>query len=269
MTTANEVRDFYNRFVKDVLLLDFYRFNLRQDAIRSLCDEFVPSGARVLEIGSGVGIIAKHLAKRASFVLGIDISERNIMVARAYAGAKHCRFEVMDVLAEADALEAHGTFDIVLLPDVVEHIPKDRYRDLFATIRRCLAPGGRVILTYPSPEYQEFLKANDRDTLQVVDETVEMEDIVKESGLALLLFRYKDVWKANQYVHVVLTSDRSYDDRPLPRSAAAKWRYRVHKYWWRFSNLAFLRHMRARLAPGPKDGGPRDDTRSAGEKPQR
>lgn len=248
---ASEIKAFYDRFSNEVLLEDFRRWNLRQEAVKELCSEYVPEGARVLEIGCGVGINAKHLRKRASRFVGVDISERNIEVAREYAGSAGADFKVLDALEAGDELVSLGPFDAVVLPDVIEHIPKGRYAELFSVIERALARPGWVLLTYPSPEYQRHLKENDPSALQIVDEAVTLEEILRHTKLEPVLFRYRNIWRKHQYVHVVLTSDRSYDPGEVERTPAERLKYRIKKRWWRLRNRGFVRRITRRRAASP------------------
>ena len=243
MTQASDVKDFYDRFADSVLLQDFRRLNLRQEAIKQLCRRFVRPGARVLEIGCGVGIIARYLQSFAGDILGVDISERNIEVARAYAENERCKFIMLDVIEEAGGLDGRGPFDAVLLPDVIEHIPKERYRGLFKTIESVLAPSGRVLITHPSPEHQRYLKEHRPEALQVVDETVYLADILDATTLKLLSFEYKDIFCKNQYIHLVLTNDIEYTDIQDAGTGSSWLGYRIRKYLWRWSNAAFVRRV--------------------------
>jgi 2-polyprenyl-3-methyl-5-hydroxy-6-metoxy-1,4-benzoquinol methylase len=245
----SEIKEFYDRFSSDVLLDDFQRLNLRQEAVKALCSEFVPRGARVLEIGCGVGINAKHVLKRASRFVGVDLSERSIEVAREYAASPKAEFRVLDVVERGEELVSLGPFDVVVLPDVIEHIPKNRYAGLFAVIERVLARPGWVLLTYPSPEYQRYLRENEPAALQIVDEVVAVEEILGRTALELVLFRYRNIWHKHQYVHVVLTTDRSYEPGELARTPAQRLAYRLKKRWWRIRNRGFVRQIARREAP--------------------
>jgi len=248
MEPSRDSREFYNAFSGEVLLEDFRRLNLRQVAVRELCREFVPRGARVLEIGCGVGINAKFLQSIASRVVGVDISDRNIEVAREYAAAPNTEFKLLDVLHAEEDLAAMGPFDAVVLPDVIEHVPAELHARLFATIERVLAVPGRVIATYPSPEYQEYLRKNDPKALQLVDETIELADILRHTSLRPCYFRYKDVWHKNQYVHLVLTSDLAFRGETASLTAIGRIRYRVRKRLWRYRHGAFLKRVKRRVA---------------------
>ena len=248
MEPSRESRDFYNTFAGEVLLEDFRRLNLRQDAVRTLCKEFVPNGARVLEVGCGVGINARFLRTIASRVVGIDISDRNIEVASEYAGAPNTEFRLLDILHASDDLAGLGPFDVVVLPDVIEHVPLELHGRLFATIERILAVPGRVLVTYPSPGYQEYLKKHEPKALQLVDETVQLDDILRHTSLRPCYFSYKHVWHMNQYVHLVLTSDHAFRGEDVVATPAGRFRYRVRKRLWRFRNRGFLKRMRRKFS---------------------
>jgi SAM-dependent methyltransferase len=250
MGPSGDTKDFYNAFAGDVLLEDFRRLNQRQDAVRELCREFVPRGARVLEIGCGVGINAKFLQTIASSVVGIDISDRNIEIAREFASAPNTVFKVLDVLHSAEDLSGLGPFDAIVLPDVIEHIPLELHGRLFAGLERILAERGRIILTYPTPEYQEHLKKKEPKSRQLVDETVELSDILRHTSLRPRYFRYKHVWHRDQYAHLVLASDREFAGEDAVLTPAERLRYRVRKRIWRYRNRVFLKRMRRRFSGG-------------------
>jgi len=242
------VREFYDEFAESVLLSDFERPNERQDAIKALCDRFIPERARVLEIGCGAGIITAHVAKRAREVFAVDISDNNVLIAKEFVRAANVEFEVVDVVEQAGELASRGPFDAVLLADVIEHIPKSGYRPLFAAIEGALATRGRVILTYPTPEYQRHLKEQAKSALQVIDEEVELSEILAIVSLKPVYFSYRDVWHQNQYAHLVLERSPRFDESPLARSSLARWRFRLRKHLWRLRHAGFVRRMRRRLA---------------------
>ncbi|MEJ2722066.1 MAG: class I SAM-dependent methyltransferase [bacterium] len=177
-------------------------------------------------------------------VVGVDISENNIGIAEAYAGVfDNAEFRVLDIIENADQMDALGVFDVILLPDVIEHIPKDRYTALFGSLERALSPSGRVLLTFPSPGYQEYLRSHHPEHLQVVDETVRPADIVSSTSLELHYYSRRDVWMRKQYVHVVLAAGRTFDPTPIGMTFFAKQRYRIMKRLWRLKNRSFLARL--------------------------
>jgi SAM-dependent methyltransferase len=112
----------------------------------------VPRGARVLDVGCGVGRWSCLLAARGAEVTGVDISPTMIAQARRRAGTRgiagQCRFLVQDLAA----LDAGGKFDLVLSVTVLQHILEPG--SLRAALERMaahLSERGRVVLLEAAP----------------------------------------------------------------------------------------------------------------------
>ncbi len=250
MKSGSDVREFYDDFSKRVLVRDFSYVNRRHEAVKALCKRFVPRGSVVLEIGCGVGIVSKFLAKRAKRVVGVDISEKNIEIAREFAGSPTVHFETLDAVEDAAKLARHGAFDVVLMADVIEHIPKSAYPKLFATVEGSLVSTGRVILTFPSPEIQDYMAREKASDVQVIDERVELSDILGVTSLRPLYFCCCDIFGKNDYVHLVLTADRTFSAEG-PKPGPTRWMgSRLRKYRWRLGNRLFLRRLKRRNLAG-------------------
>ena len=112
----------------------------------------IPAGARVLDVGCGVGRWSSLLASRGALVTGVDLSPTMIDQANRRANAEgvamRCRFVVQDLAR----LDAGGPFDLVLGVTVLQHILDPQ--SLRAAIQRMsdhLAPGGRMVLLEAAP----------------------------------------------------------------------------------------------------------------------
>lgn len=102
--------------------------------------------APALDVGCGFGFALRAL-KMAGFadVQGIEISPHQAEIARRGG------FEVAVVADTAAYLREHrGRFGVILLLDVLEHVPPAAQIDLVCAIREALQPGGRLILTVPN-----------------------------------------------------------------------------------------------------------------------
>lgn len=106
-------------------------------------------GARVLEVGSGIGTMTRRLVDIAELVVGIEPNINCAVRARETIG-HHPRFTLRTChIEECDPLElASHRFDTVLCVNVLEHIADDAgalkgFRDL-------LVPGGRVLVFVPA-----------------------------------------------------------------------------------------------------------------------
>lgn len=112
----------------------------------------VQPGARVLDIGCGVGRWSRRLAARGARVTGIDLSPTMIEEARrrAEAGgvAERCRFLVQDCAH----LDVEGPFDLILSVTVLQHIlDVGALRAAVRGIARHLAPNGRLVILEAAP----------------------------------------------------------------------------------------------------------------------
>ena len=111
----------------------------------------LPPGTRVLDVGCGNGSTCGEFIRRGCRVVGVDLSEKGIALARN--AHPRGRFEIIS--AESDLLEEldEPPFDLVISTEVVEHLYAPR-----RWARRCfdaLRPGGTFICTTP---YHSYLK---------------------------------------------------------------------------------------------------------------
>jgi SAM-dependent methyltransferase len=109
-------------------------------------------GARVLDVGCGVGRWSRLLAARGAQVTGIDLSPTMIAQAKrraALAGLlPRCRFLTQDLAA----LDAGERFDLVLGVTVLQHIlDPDSLRSAVSRMADHLAEGGRMVLLEAAP----------------------------------------------------------------------------------------------------------------------
>ena len=104
------------------------------DAALSLRDK------SVLDVGCGGGILSESMAERGAKVMGIDLSERPLGVARLHLLESGRQVDYRQVAAEDLAIEMPGAFDAVCCLEMLEHVP-----DPASTVRACAAllnPGG-------------------------------------------------------------------------------------------------------------------------------
>lgn len=100
-------------------------------------DSRLPDRAKVLELGCGAGVpCAKKLAERHD-VLGVDLSQQQVELARATV--PRARFEKADMTA-LDFPD--GEFDGIAAFYSILHVPRAEQPALFAKIARWLRPGG-------------------------------------------------------------------------------------------------------------------------------
>jgi 2-polyprenyl-3-methyl-5-hydroxy-6-metoxy-1,4-benzoquinol methylase len=97
---------------------------------------------RFLDLGCGSGASVRGAMDLGWAAIGVDIDPELVREGRATLGA-----DLRCVSIIESGLPA-GTFDFIKLRDVVEHLPNPR--EVLATVRDLLAPGGVVLVVTPN-----------------------------------------------------------------------------------------------------------------------
>jgi len=101
--------------------------------------------ARILDFGCGMGHFLYFLKKMSySNFIGIDISPQQVDFVRKYITNNVILADGFDFLKES--LRKGDYFDIIVLNDVIEHIPKVKIPELLQLMFNVLKPGGKVFI---------------------------------------------------------------------------------------------------------------------------
>lgn len=101
-------------------------------------------GARILDVGCGVGMYVRHLGIYSDQVYGVDVDPEKVEEASK-------TLPNIEVAAAESLPFDDGFFDVVLLHEVLEHVDDD-LRSV-AEAWRVLAPGGRIVVFVPNRLY--------------------------------------------------------------------------------------------------------------------
>jgi 2-polyprenyl-3-methyl-5-hydroxy-6-metoxy-1,4-benzoquinol methylase len=98
---------------------------------------------RILEIGCGEGAMTERLVSRfpGARITAIDIAPNT---GRLFRGDPS-RVEFRQARAEDVVAAQPASFDLVVLADVIHHVPLPMRADLLASARKALRPGGRFV----------------------------------------------------------------------------------------------------------------------------
>ncbi|MAQ17557.1 MAG: methyltransferase type 11 [Sandaracinus sp.] len=126
----------------------------RASYVGSVLEHWAPTARTVLDVGSGDGFVASSVAasRRPERIVCWDVHYSEEDVGRQQVGAT-----VVDRVRD----EPTGTFDTLMLLDVLEHVDDDR-EFLAGLVERRLAPGGGALLSVPAwpalfSKHDEFL----------------------------------------------------------------------------------------------------------------
>ncbi|MDH5785763.1 MAG: bifunctional 2-polyprenyl-6-hydroxyphenol methylase/3-demethylubiquinol 3-O-methyltransferase UbiG [Chromatiales bacterium] len=103
------------------------------------------SGKKVLDVGCGGGILAESMALRGAEVLGIDMGEAPLEVARLHMLESGAELEYRQVTVEALAAEMPGQFDVVTCMEMLEHVPDPG--SVIAACATLVKPGGQLFFS--------------------------------------------------------------------------------------------------------------------------
>src|ERR1700749_4158074 len=105
----------------------------------------LPSGAEVLDVGCGNGVISRSLGERGLTIKGIDVSEKAIARARELNKFPNVRFDVVS----AEQLVADGQrYHAVICSEVLEHLNDPG--KLLSVLHELLDTNGVLIVTVPN-----------------------------------------------------------------------------------------------------------------------
>jgi SAM-dependent methyltransferase len=216
--TPASVQEFYDSFADERFVRDYIYGNRRvARQLRFFASAIPESAKRILVIGCGSGESADFVARRVTRqgkILGIDISPRAIQLAQKLFPHDRIEYRVMNILEEG----LEGQWDVILLPDVYEHVPLTSRPDFHRKLNAMIAKEGRVLVTVPSPGHQEYAHREGGD-VQIIDDIVELHDLIRladDLSGTLTYFSLISIWNTNDYMHAGI------ERRPLVMKPLAK-----------------------------------------------
>lgn len=128
--------------LKEVSLVKQYREMAR--CYKLWYGPFLPKdkSARILDIGCGMGHFLYFLKKEGySNILGIDISKEQVYFVKKYITENVIEADAFDFLANNQS-----KFDVIVLNDFLEHIPKANILYFLSLVYRALKEDGRIFI---------------------------------------------------------------------------------------------------------------------------
>ena len=122
-----------------------------------VADAAALSGAQVLDVGCGGGLLAEALAGRGAHVTGIDLSPSLLSVAELHALESGVSVAYRRISAEQLAVERPAAFDVVTCMEMLEHVPDPA--SVIGALARLVRPGGTIVVSTLNRTLKAFLFA--------------------------------------------------------------------------------------------------------------
>jgi len=117
---------------------------------REVLRRWQPEGNWVFDCGCGVGVFCRDLIKRGVNPIGMEYDYDKARVAHQKLGAPFFAGDITSLPLKSESAP------VILVRDVLEHLPDDT--KAFSELKRCLAPGGKLLITVPNHNWRLFYK---------------------------------------------------------------------------------------------------------------
>ncbi len=141
------IRDGYNQITRSYLT---ERLKLRTGKYVQQLMRLLPKGGMVLDVGCGAGVpVDDELIKHGFSVIGIDISEEQIKLARKLCKGGDYRVADMTELDEGDY-----KVDAVACLYAMFHVPREEQARLLRILASYLPVGGHLLITMGDKDFE-------------------------------------------------------------------------------------------------------------------
>jgi SAM-dependent methyltransferase len=145
----------------------------------------------ILDIGCGSGYLANSISRDDSIVSGVDIDRESVGLA-----AKRPNIDLAVVGDAANLSYASGTFDCVLMGDVMEHFEDPH--PVLKEANRVLSQDGKMIISVPA--FRWLWGPHDEHNNHAERYTASrLSDAISETGLVLDKYRYTNFFPLLPY----------------------------------------------------------------------
>ncbi|MEJ5083319.1 cyclopropane-fatty-acyl-phospholipid synthase family protein [Ochrobactrum sp. MYb379] len=164
--------DFYRRWLDQTMLYSCAIWNEKTHSLENAQEyklQFIADklalerGEKILEIGCGWGALAAFLAAEGdAHVTGITLSPSQLAWANKVVSDAG-QVEAVDLRLQ-DYRDVEGQFDRIVSIEMFEAVGEAYWPEYFATLKRCLKPGGRAVLQIISIEdarYENYRRKAD------------------------------------------------------------------------------------------------------------
>jgi 2-polyprenyl-6-hydroxyphenyl methylase / 3-demethylubiquinone-9 3-methyltransferase len=115
------------------------------------------AGKTVLDVGCGGGILSESMAKQGATVIGIDMAEAPLSVAKLHLHESNLNIDYQQITAEQLSEEQPARFDIVTCLEMLEHVPDPA--SVITACHRLVKPEGYLFFSTINRNPKSYLFA--------------------------------------------------------------------------------------------------------------
>jgi SAM-dependent methyltransferase len=143
MPIGPPIRRMFGPFEHGVAEL-YRRIFIDLDDFAELMHTWIPQAHRILEVGCGEGAMTERLVTiyPTAAITAIDITPRTGRLFRGNSSTVTFREEVVESVAAREP----ASFDLVVLCDVMHHVPREARDSLLSAVNRSLALQGKLVI---------------------------------------------------------------------------------------------------------------------------
>ena len=172
---------------------------------------------KILEIGCGIGALTFLLSKKISDgkVEAFDPSERSIKYAQEHIQKNNIFFKVSDIL---NFTPQFAPYDLILIFDVLEHIPEADHFEIFSKIKSWMNDETLLLINLPNPEYIIFDQKYHPEQLQEIDQSVFIKHLIPIFSSLSLELKYLEtysVWVKEDYQFLIIQKQKDFTEVQL------------------------------------------------------
>ena len=213
----NSVQSFYDEFTTKQLDAGISLRNIR---IQEWTEKFgLKPTDNVLEIGCGIGTQTELLARFVSNgqITAVDLSPKSIHYAKErLKNYPQVSFITGDILTLP--MDRKNQFDVIVLPDVIEHIPLETHFELFSILSSLLKSEGVIVIHIPNPNFLAWCIEHKKEALQIIDQPIYTDVLcsnIYPHNLYIHYLETYEIWQPNyDYQVIILKSKKSANHYP-------------------------------------------------------
>lgn len=144
-----------NRTTYGVAGIEEFENGQIREADKNILDRLDFNGKNVLDLGCGRGESLKYASEHgASLITGVDFAEDAIHIARAFSDSYgieadlHCA-DALAYLRNHSSSHPNEKFDIVIMFDSAEHIPRYEFSEILVEIQKSISQFGILAINTP------------------------------------------------------------------------------------------------------------------------